>query len=438
MLAARTAPFYQLLGLLPEVDVLEVLRIALARHAADRPDLVWTDGADATTVDVRVLDSTSVEAAVAEALEQQQTDTAQIYEAVCRALLAEVDGNRQAAVLELVRAGEEREQHGRFASALRFYRAALEASGPLPDRKPQILALRRIGRVQLMRGDPGESERCYQRSLSLAKDLDLVQDEVIAWTGLGNLSLRRGAWTAAESSYRSGIERARAAGNLQHELAHLWTNIAWALAKQSRVDEAAVALRDAMPLWETLDSPDGRANWHSARGHIFWDKGNFEAAKSEYLRAIDLGRDPIRKAAFQIDLSNLLLDAGEMDEARRWGRAAEASALAASAVGYVAEVYRGLGNIARADGEEAVPLYEKSLELSRHYGLPLSEAETLMAYAALQATTGNGEEAQAFLERAIEILAGLGADEDARRARMELAELSQTAASDTPTPLAPG
>jgi hypothetical protein len=105
---------------------------------------------------------------------------------------------------------------------------------------------------------------------------------------------------------------------------------------------------------------------------------------------------------------------------RRWGREAEQSALSAGSVGYLTEVYRGLGNIERDTGGEPVALYEKSLEIARKNGLRLSEAQTLVEYARLQRATGNEEEARAFLEHAIGALEELGAAADARKAREEL------------------
>ena len=93
-------------------------------------------------------------------------------------------------------------------------------------------------------------------------------------------------------------------------------------------------------------------------------------------------------------------------------------------MGYLTDVYRGLGNIARDSGGEPVALYEKSLEIARKNGLRLAEADTLIEYARLQCSNGNPEEGRAFLEYAVELLDGLGAAEDARRAREELAGMT--------------
>jgi tetratricopeptide (TPR) repeat protein len=421
----RSAPFRQLLDLVPEIDALEVLRIILARRAVDRPELLWSDGLQAATVDVRVLGEDAVRKAVREALVEQQRDTQEIYEAIGDALIAEIGGDRTGAALRLVQAGEEREERGRYAAALRFYRTAADAAGPLGDRSAQILAFRRIGRVQLFRGEAAEAEAYYRRSLELAQDVGALRDEVIARTGLGNVLLRLGRWQVAGEVYREAL--ARLEGNGEEylvERASLLNNLAWVAAKQDDFETAEGHVAEAGDLWRSAGSPIDRAIWHSIRAHIRWEQGAVEEARAEYEEVLSEDLPPVRRAGFEIDLANLALDIGDLDEARQWGRKAESSALAASAVGYISEVYRGLANIARESGDEAVPLYEKSLEIARRYALPLAEAETLVEYAKLQRTSGNPEEARAFLEHATTLLDQLGAVEEARRAREELGRAS--------------
>ena len=66
-MSAARLPFRNLLTLVPEVEVLEGLRFALARHALTDPSHEWSDVADTGTIDVRVLDRQAVLAAVEEA-----------------------------------------------------------------------------------------------------------------------------------------------------------------------------------------------------------------------------------------------------------------------------------------------------------------------------------------------------------------------------------
>jgi tetratricopeptide (TPR) repeat protein len=418
----RTAPFRQLLDLVPEIDALEVLRIILARRAVDRPELLWSDGLQAVTVDVRVLGEDAVRKAVREALQEQQRDTEEIYEAIGEALIAELGGDRTQAALRLIAAGEDREASGRYAAALRFYRTAADAAGPLGDRSAQILAFRRIGRVQLFRGEAAEAESFYRRSQELAHDVGAFRDEIIARTGLGNVFLRLGQWGVAGEVYREALARLDGIEeDLPVERASLLNNLAWVAAKQDDFVTAEEHVGQAGELWRTVGSPIDRAIWHSIRAHIRWEQGDVQQARAEYQELLGADLPPVRRAGFEIDLANLSLEMGDLESARQWGRKAESSALAASAVGYISEVYRGLANIARESGDEAVPLYEKSLEIARRYGLPLSEAETLVEYAKLQRATGNVEEARAFLEHATSVLDSLGAN--ARKAREELARI---------------
>lgn len=436
MQGTRTASFKQLLDLLPEIDALEVLRIALARHAVTRPDHVWSDGSRAATVDVRVLDSDAIRAAVAEAAEEQHRDTDEIFRSVGEVLVAELDGDREAAALRLVRAGEGREARGRYASALRFYRAALQAAGPLPQRAVQILALRRLGRVQIVRGELAEAERCYRQSLDLAIAVGGLQDEVIARTGLGNLCVRAGHWADAEATYTEALSRTEGprVGELSLERAQLMNNLARVAAHQERLDEARGWLAEAGKFWRESGSPVDRAVWTSIRALVLWKEGNLEAACEVYEEAIRANPPRVHRASYEIDIANLMAQAGRLDDAWEWGRAAEASALAAAAVGYIAHVYHGLGNVAQQSGTEAVAFYEKAIEVARHYGLRLEEAVTLIDYARLRAVEGNRDEAEAFLVSARDICLALGAGHQAKTAESVLRQIQNETGAEAEVP----
>lgn len=423
-----TASFRQLLDLMPEVDALEVLRIALARHAVTHPDHLWSDGERSATVDVRVLDPAAIRQAVAEALAEEQRDTQEMYSVIAEVLSAEAEGDRTSAVRRLIRAGEEREARSRYAIALRFYRSAVDASGPLANHGPRILALRRVGRVQAVRGELAEAESAYHLSLQHAIHAGLVEDEVIARTGLGNILVRGGRWSDAESAYQQALARIAESGlaeTLHKERGQLMNNMARVTAEQGRLETARQWLEEAGAVWRECESTVDHLVWRALEASILWHEGRIEEACELYEETIASDPPRIIRAAYEIDLANMMAEAGQFDEAWEWGRAAEASAFAASAVGYVVHVYRGLGNVARESGTEAVAFYEKALEIARRYRLRLDEAQTLIEYARLRERDSNVEEALAYLTSAIEICEAIGAEKNAEEARSELARIER-------------
>jgi tetratricopeptide (TPR) repeat protein len=429
-------PFRNLLALVPEVEVLEGLRFALARHALADPMHAWSDVEDAGTIDVRVLDRDAILEAVREAAEEARKEVDDVYRAIGDALTTALSDGTASAAERLITAGAEREAAGRYVAALRFFRAAHDAALPFGDRSAQIVALRRMGRLYISTGELRDAEACYQRSADIARDADEPREEVIARTGLGNVYVRLGQWSEAERCYREALELCQRgpAEAMDKERAQLMNNLGQVAARQGDFEAASAYLEQADSSWRVIDSPYDRVVWHSVRAHINWERGDLDGARDQYSQAIQLDPPELSRALLAIDLANVYLELGDAGEARRWGRDAERSALSAGSVGFLVEVYRGLGNIARETGGEAVALYEKSLEIARKNDLRLAEALTLVDYAKLQRVTGNEEEARAFLEHSITILDGLGAAEDGRKARDELARI---AGEDSPQPLAP-
>jgi tetratricopeptide (TPR) repeat protein len=409
--------FRNLLSLLPEVEILEGLRFALARRALADPAHAWSDVEEAGTVDIRVLDRAAVLEALKEAAAEARREVDEVYESIGAVLAAAVEGEASGAAERLIEAGSEREERGRYSAALRFFRAAFDASLPLGDRRAQVLAMRRMGRLMIYSGDVAGAEAAYRRSADLAADIGEAREEIIARTGLGNCYLRVGRWTEAEEAYGHGLALAEKTSGVDRERAQLQINIAQVLAHRGRYEEADGMLKSAAESTRRSGTPLDRALWHTSQAHILWEKGDLDGARQEYHAGLSEDLPDVRRALFAIDLSGVYLEAGDPQAARMWGREAEQSALAAGSVGYLTEVYRGLGNIARDTGGEPVALYEKSLEIARKNGLRLAEAKTLSDYARLQSATGNEEEAIAFLDHAIATFEVLGATEDARKAR---------------------
>ncbi|HEX8394600.1 MAG TPA: tetratricopeptide repeat protein, partial [Longimicrobium sp.] len=124
------------------------------------------------------------------------------------------------------------------------------------------------------------------------------------------------------------------------------------------------------------------------------------------------------------DLAELCIRDGHVSQAEEWGRVAEEHAIASGSVYILGRMYQGRGNIARARGDDdGFTFFEKALEIARDKGYPVLEAETLADYAELRRQSGGTEEAVAYLERAGELFAELGAMQDVARMERALREL---------------
>ena len=416
----------ELLGLLPDLDDLEVLRLQLVAAAVRDPDKEWDSSSTITTIDKRIVSPEAVERAVAEAESTLHAYVSTLHAGISPFMLAYFQGHDAEAATHLVKLGEELEELGRLQAARRCYHAALTVSLPLPDKSPQILALRRIGRVSLKVGDLLEAGSYYERSAEMARDSGDLTAEVVARTGLGNVRLWQGNWSEAESFYREALALADAAGpgTLVLERGQLYNNLGNVTTRGGRMEEADVWFESALRVWERVDSPvdlgiclHNHANLRDAQERRDEATNHFEAALALPIPAW-------LRAAIATDYAAFWLAEGHLTQAEEWGRVAEENAIATGSPYTLGAVYLGRGRLALARGvADGFIFFEKALEIARAKGYPSLEAETLLDYAALRARNDGAEEAIAYLERSCELLRGLGAVAELERAENALAEL---------------
>jgi tetratricopeptide (TPR) repeat protein len=415
-----------LLGLLPDLDDLEVLRLRLVGAAGPDPQKEWDSSKIYATIDKRIVSAEAAERAVDEASEALRQYVTYLHDGlrpVLRAFFAEDPAEAARALVSL---GEQLESSGRVVGARQCYVAALNASLPLQEKGSQILALRRIGRVSLNVGDFQEAISFYERSADLAGDAGDLAGEVIARTGLGNVRMWQGRWDDADSCYAEALALTEGAdGALQMELGHLYNNMANLRTHQGRPDEAEIWFDRALGLWAVLKSPVDEATCHFNRAQLREDQGRWDEAQQDYEAALALPIPSSLRAGVATDYAEWWLHSGHLTQAEEWGRVSEEHAIAARSPYTLGRMYQGRGNIARARKDmDGFTFFEKALEIARDKKYPYLEAETLVDYAELRAANGGAEEAMAYLERACEIFREIGGLGQLERAEKALAELS--------------
>ncbi|HEX8210476.1 MAG TPA: tetratricopeptide repeat protein [Longimicrobium sp.] len=422
----------ELLGLLPALDELEVLRLRLIGAAAPDPRRMWDSSTAYTTVDKRVLSPTDVEQSLAEADEALRQYVATLHDRLRPLFRSFFEGDLDTVARHLVGLGEHHEALGRARSARKCYDAAMRVALPLVEKGAQVLALRRIGRVALSLGDFQEAALHYERSAELARDSGDLHGEVVARTGEGNVLLWQGNWREAENYYRDALARAESAPaeTLTTARGHLYNNLGNVATRLRRLDEAEEWFKRALAVWSDHPSPGDLGVCLHNLGHLRLEQGRMAEAAATYERAIKLEVPPTLRVAIAVDLAQLLLREGHLTQAEDWALVAENHAIAAASPYLLGRMYQGRGNIARARGHaDGFTLYEKALEIARGKGYPFLEAETLADYAELRLQTGGVEEAQAYLERARDIFKESGAVQDCARAEASLARLASSQTS---------
>lgn len=423
------ATIEEILGLLPDLDELEVLRLRLVSAAVRDPGKEWDSSRDYATIDKRIVTPEAAERALSEA-EEALHEFVTVLHAGIRPVISSMFANdRDGAAQHLVSLGETMEARGRLMGARRCYRAALSVSLPLADKATQILTLRRVGRVSLSVGDFQEGVAYYERSAELARDSGDVHGQVVALTGIGNLRMWQGRWSEAETCYQDALALTDAAGTgqLTLERGQLYNNLGNLTTRQRRLDESERWFETAFRVWDTLSSPVDLAICHHNHAHLREAQDRREEAHRGYEDALKLPIPMGLRAIIAADLAVWWLHEGHLTQADEWGRVAEEQAIASNSPYTLGYMYQARGNIARERGDaDGFTFYEKALEISREKGYTFLEADVLADYALLRSQNGGAEEAIAYLERASEIFRSLGTVGELERAQRRLAELRPT------------
>lgn len=429
-----------LLQLIPQVDELEVLRLKLVASAVPDPGKAWDSSSAYSTVDKRILTLGDAEHALDRALDAVLKYVALLHDGMRPVFRSFFEGDVDGAARHLVALGEEHESDGRAVDARRCYHAALRLVLPLPDKAPQILALRRLGRVSLSLGEFNEATAFYERSAELSRDTSDLRSEVIARTGAGNVNSYQGRWSEAERAYNAALAltEQRSPERLSLEQGQLYNNLGNVQTRVGRLGEAEESLGRAHALWSEMDSPLDRAVYQLNLGHLREAQGRTTDARQAYQAGVALAIPSSLKALIAADLADMCLREGSVTEAEDMGKLAEEHAIQSGSPYALGYMYRNLGNLARARGDEdGFTFYEKALQIAREKEYPSLEAETLADYAELRRHAGGAEEAEAYLERACHIFGQLGWVPSLTSAERALTELRAVraplkGAQDTP------
>jgi tetratricopeptide (TPR) repeat protein len=422
------------------VEELEVLRLQLVSAAVPDPEKTWDSSSSYSTVDKRILTPEDVELAIGQAEQAVLQHMKMLHDGLRPVFRSFFNDQPEEAARHLIALGELQESSGRALGANQCYRAALSLSLPLADKSAQILALRRLGRVALALGEFTDATAYYARSADLARDTDDLLAEVIARTGVGNVKTYQSRWTEAAELYKEALALAEQRGpdELQLERGQLFNNLGGVSHRTGRLEEAEEWLARGREVWDLMDAPLEAAIYHLHLGHVRKAQGRLAEARDLYQAGLNLPIPSSLKAILAADLAYVWLLDGYTAEAEEVARVAEEHAIATRSPYTLGYMYRQLGNLARARGDEdGFTFYEKALQIAREKGYPSLEAETLADYAQLRRHNGGAEEAVAYLERARELFVELGQVQDLARTEQALIELRLTTRETNPEPEEP-
>jgi Flp pilus assembly protein TadD len=172
-----------------------------------------------------------------------------------------------------------------------------------------------------------------------------------------------------------------------------------------------------------LDDPHGVLPVENGRAMLLVARGRLDEAEAAYRRSLEGQGSPSLRGSVLVNLAECLLLKGSLREAEAAGRELERTAVVHRLAPLLPYVYRGLGAIARARGDdEGFVFYEQVLDLCRDGGYPPIElAVTQHDYALLEADHGRLESAAARLGEALDTYRRLGTRPETERAEADLA-----------------
>ncbi len=368
------------------------------------PSRSWTGSGELQTVLDRVVDGDALEDVVSVVLEAEHAHLALVLRAltrVCDALREGSPTEAADALLEVVTAEEAR---GRPDRALAFSDAALRVLEGSPDLAMRSLALRRRARAARTRGQLAEAERDYGEAHELALAAGDPQGAAEAAIGAGNATEPTGEWSRAADWYRRALAALGALGadyaEAVPEAWHALLNLHVVLRSEGKLEESRKPLERARRIAEILDDELARSFIENAEGQWLMAKGAFDDAVRHLRDAVGaMGSLPALAAVgIRLNLSEALLASGRTLEAAEEARRAEKDAIVGRVHGKLPEVYRLLGRIVTAEGnQEAFVLFERALEIQSERALPVLErALTLHAYARSSRALGDHDRAEAL------------------------------------------
>ena len=414
---------------LPDFDELRPLHEHMLMRSEPDSNRKWAGSGRLGTAGSRVASTDALDEASEMLAAQQAAKLRQLYRSLSRSLHALARGDRAEAadaMLEAAALEERSDRHDRAEGyAAAAYRVARDAENPAAA----ALALRRWARAARSRGDLVNALERYTRGYVAARALSDARGAAEAAVGAGNVLEEQGRWAEAAEWYHSALAELTQ-GDGSPERWHALLNLHIVTRSRGAVEESLDYLAAAEREAQEIDPMASRPFLLNARGQLAMAAGAYSDAEAHFRSALRSADGARTRITIGLNLAEALLAQGRSLDAAESARESEREAIRAGLAPKLPEVYRLLGRIAAEEGDpDAFVFFERALELIHEGGLPaLEEAQTLQAYAACEARSGDEGVARQLLHGAREMFTGLGV----RHMRQAWADVFDTDPSTEP------
>lgn len=335
-----------------------------------------------------------------------------ISEHAARAVIALHRGREEDAARELLGAAALEEARDRPDRAEAFAHSAHTVARESDDVALRALALRRRARARRTLGRLEASEADYREAARVAQAASDVRGSAEATIGAGNICHEQGRRDEAEACYRAALESLDTLDAPSPERWHAELNLHIVLRSKGSLDASVGPLERAAEIARALADAAAEQFLENARGQLDMARGAFDEAEAHLRQAVGASTGTRAEVTIRLNLAETLLAVGRTLDAAEEARRAERAALIGRLPQKLPEVYRILGRITAAEGEEdAFVFFERALEIIRDRALPaLERAQTLQAYAEAESEAGREDNAAPLAQEAMRLYGTLGID----------------------------
>jgi tetratricopeptide (TPR) repeat protein len=175
-----------------------------------------------------------------------------------------------------------------WSEAVRYYEAAVEASGGLKD----LLQLARmhhgLGTAYQRMRQPIKARQQFDKALALYSIESDLSDVYRLENDLGDLLLHQGHLDSAEQHFRSALAGSAAPNMDRRGRAYILTNLGEVSLRRGKREQARLQLAEAMEAGRVVGEQVVMANVHTLLGQLEAQEGNLELAAEHFGSAIQI------------------------------------------------------------------------------------------------------------------------------------------------------
>jgi tetratricopeptide (TPR) repeat protein len=248
---------------------------------------------------------------------------------------------------------------GEYDSAFVYWQQALDLRRRIGDRAGVVLSTQNLGFLETVRGRFPEAMKSFLSSLESSREIDFTSARAVSHGNIGLLQAYGGRYGAALTAYGEALKTLETLDD-RRGLAEFTIKLAQALTELGRLDEAEAKLHAVSGWLRQAGNRERLADQQVALGEIYLLRGQAQAAREAFGRAVEQARAShgraailraeIARGAARASLGEAAAALPELEAAQRAGDALGDVVLRIRAAEALAEAQFQLGRLRLAEG----------------------------------------------------------------------------------------